>query len=334
VWIASSLSNVLTPTAVALGNFDGVHRGHQQVIHPIFQHQLATAPGIKTGIPSHPPGDAYSTVVTFYPHPQEFFSGQSKKLLTPALEKTIILENMGVDQLVLLPFDRDLANLSPDQFVEEILVQGLQAKSVSVGADFRFGKERSGTVQDLRAIASQYDMKVAIQSIFTCENGERISSSIIRELLQRGDIQRANHLLGRCYSLVGPVVAGQKLARQLGFPTANIQLPQEKFLPRFGVYAVQVMIDEKSGENNSENLIPGVMNIGNRPTVDGQVITAEVHLLNWKGDLYGKQITVNLCHYLRTEQKFASFEVLRQQIAQDCQTALEYFQGNFTHVKS
>jgi len=334
VWIASSLSNVLTPTAVALGNFDGVHRGHQQVIHPIFSHQLATVPVVNAGNPKELNTETYSTVVTFYPHPQEFFSGMSKKLLTPALEKTIILENMGVDQLVLLPFDQDLANLSPHQFVEEILVKGLQANSVSVGADFHFGKQRSGTVQDLRAIASQYGIKVAIQSLFTCENGERISSSIIRELLQRGDIQRANHLLGRCYSLVGPVVTGQKLARQLGFPTANIQLPQEKFLPRFGVYTVQVMIDEKSGENNSENLIQGVMNIGSRPTVDGQAIAAEVHLLNWMGDLYGQQITVNLCHYLRTEQKFASLEVLRQQIAQDCQTALEYFQGNFTHVKS
>lgn len=332
MWITSSLSNVLTPTAVALGNFDGVHQGHQQVIHPIFSHQLATVPVIKNGIPGEVNSDTYSTVVTFHPHPQEFFSGKAKKLLTPSLEKAIILENMGIDQLVLLPFDQNLANLSPHQFVTEVLVKGLQAKGVSVGADFRFGKHRAGTVQDLRAIASQYGMKVAIQSLFTCENGERISSSIIRELLQRGDIQRANHLLGRNYSFIGPVVAGQKLARQLGFPTANIQLPQEKFLPRFGVYAVQVIIDEKSVEDNSHNLIQGVMNIGSRPTVDGQAIAAEVHLLNWLGDLYGRQIRVNLCHYLRPEQKFASLEVLRRQITHDCQIASDYFQGN-NHVK-
>lgn len=266
MWVTSSLTTALTPTAVALGNFDGVHRGHQQVIKPVLpssaiETQLVGIPPRIEGqielqespIDSIAPrregllkadatGCPYPTVVTFNPHPQEFFSGQPRALLTPPDEKAIHLRSLGVEQLVLLPFDRELANLSPQQFVEEILVRQLQSTCISVGQDFRFGYKRAGTAADLQAIAATYGIQVNIVPLQICE-GERISSSAIRQALSEGDIQQANRLLDRCYTLTGIVVQGQQLGRTIGFPTANLNLPAEKFLPRQGVYAVQVFIE-------------------------------------------------------------------------------------------
>ncbi|MBD1828728.1 bifunctional riboflavin kinase/FAD synthetase [Microcoleus vaginatus GB1-A2] len=397
MWVTSSCSAALTPTSVALGNFDGLHLGHQQVVQPI----LNTSPGpnsatvsetgqnwrSKTGRDKNldsehpatcendsaaPPDRAdsrhnfdgligqtraegnslsgrdsdgvdrlYGTVVTFDPHPQEFFTGQQKKLLTPLAEKVELLEAMGVEQLVLLPFDRELAALTACEFVEEILVRQLKASRISVGVDFRFGRGRAGTAVDLQSIASGYGIDVALVPLHNCGEGERISSSAIREGLASGDLTRANQLLGRPYSLVGPVVGGQRLGRTIGFPTANIELPPEKFLPRFGVYAVRVSVkqggekmkDESSsyqGENpksiipgRSSNLVfvNGVMNVGCRPTVDGLQPTVEVHLLDWSGDLYGQTLSASLVEFLRPEQKFASLEALKTQIQADCDMA-------------
>ncbi|HEY9805504.1 MAG TPA: hypothetical protein V6D04_02990, partial [Candidatus Obscuribacterales bacterium] len=230
MWVTSSLTSVLTPTAVALGNFDGVHRGHRQVIQPVLSSatEPLTAPISKTELaatqelyenlatassaiaaetnPEHP----YPTVVTFNPHPQEFFSGQPRSLLTPLNEKVLQLKAMGIRQLVLLPFDRELADLSPQAFVQEILVKQLQAKTISVGVDFRFGRQRAGTAADLQAIAATYGIAVTTVPLCTCAE-ERISSSNIREALQTGNLKRANRLLGRSYTLVGQVVSGQQL---------------------------------------------------------------------------------------------------------------------------
>lgn len=322
MWITSSPAKSLTPSAVALGNFDGVHRGHQRVIQPVLN---------VAGASQH----NYATVVTFNPHPQEFFTGQSRALLTPLNEKVQQLLSLGVEQLVLLPFDRELAALSPQQFVEKILVQHLRSQRISVGEDFRFGRARTGTATELQAIAATYDIPVTIVPLQTCE-GERISSSSIRQALQQGDLQCANQLLGRPYTLLGSVVKGQQLGRTIGFPTANVQVPPEKFLPRQGVYAVRVSIEEGTQKTKEEVKIPqlfspeseqvlsdllGVMNIGYRPTVNGTSPTVEVHLLNWCGDLYGKTITVHLEKFLRPEQKFASLEALKAQIQADCTMA-------------
>jgi riboflavin kinase/FMN adenylyltransferase len=297
VWVTSSAAKALTPTAVALGNFDGLHRGHQRVIEPILntEHNI------------------YATVVTFNPHPQEFFTGQRRALLTPLNEKVQQLVRLGVEQLVLLPFDRELAALSPQKFVEKILVQQLRSQQISVGEDFRFGWQRSGTASDLQAIASSFGIPVTIVPLHTCE-GERISSSSIRQALEQGDLQRAKALLGRPYSLTGSVVKGQQMGRTMGFPTANLQLPSEKFLPQQGVYAVQAFIEP-------EKRARGVMNIGCRPTVNGTYRSVEVHLLDWSEDLYGKTITVQLQKFLRSEQKFASLEALKAQIQVDCAIA-------------
>jgi len=329
VWITSSLSTVLTPTSIALGNFDGLHRGHQKVIEPILPSQLphlfnsslanpsSRSPaceynqgsGGSGGGTKHP----YSTLVTFDPHPQEFFSGESRSLLTPQEEKAQYLETMGVRQLILLPFDQKLATLSPQAFVAEILIKQLQACCISVGEDFRFGNQRSGTVDDLKAIAQPYGVTVNIVPLNKID-GLRISSSAIRHALSQGDILQANQLLGRPYRLIGEVIQGQQLGRTLGFPTANLQLSPDKFLPRYGVYAVRVTRDDQPTKHHL-----GVMNIGCRPTVaQGQPPTVEIHLLDWSGDLYGKTLTVDIEQFLRPEQKFASLDRLKSQIQLDC----------------
>jgi riboflavin kinase / FMN adenylyltransferase len=340
VWVTSSLSTVLTPTTVALGNFDGVHRGHVQVIQPILQKSGASqsiAPTPPLGdcqgrleglrLPNHyenvdrlirvETGRTYSTVATFHPHPREFFSGKSRKLLTTRAEKVQQLSLLGVEQLVLLPFNGELASLSPQEFVEKILVQQLQVTHVSVGEDFHFGHRRAGTVADLQAIASSYGIEVTIVSLQMCQ-GERISSSYIRKALQDGNMAQANLRLGRPYTLTGVVVKGQQLGRTIGFPTANLQLLPEKFLPRHGVYCVRVH------HPTLPSLISApaaVMNIGHRPTVSGMGVTVEVHLLDWSGDLYGQTLTVSLEQFLRPEQKFASLDDLKRQIQADCEAA-------------
>ncbi|MEG4584065.1 bifunctional riboflavin kinase/FAD synthetase [Microcoleus sp. MOSTC5] len=396
MWVTSSCTAALTPTSVALGNFDGLHLGHQQVVQPILNRSpgpnsatvfasgenLRSNAGTDENLESKPPATCYndsaappdlagsrdnfegligpraegnslsgrdydwvdrlySTVVTFDPHPQEFFTGQPKKLLTPLAEKVELLAAMGVEQLVLLPFDRELAALTACEFVEKILVRQLKASRISVGVDFRFGRGRAGTAVGLQSIASGYGIDVALVPLHNCGEGDRISSSAIREGLASGDLTRANQLLGRPYSLVGTVVGGQRLGRTIGFPTANLELPPEKFLPRFGVYAVRVSVkhgwekmkDESSSyqRENPKSVIPdtasnlsfvnGVMNVGCRPTVDGLQPTVEVHLLDWSGDLYGQTLSASLVEFLRPEQKFASLDALKTQIQADCDIA-------------
>lgn len=320
VWVASSTEELLTPTAVALGKFDGVHLGHQRVIQPVLQSGWSQENSVRP----------YSTVVTFDPHPQEFFTGLPRDLLTPLDEKVAQLRSLGVEQLVLLPFDRELSALSPEEFVDKILVQQLQCQQISVGQDFCFGKKRVGTAQDLQAIAAKYNIPVTIVPIKTdtdilpATDDARISTSLIRESLEAGDIPKANRLLGRPYTLTGEVVTGQKLGRTIGFPTANIQLPKDKFLPRHGVYAIEAIIHKETPDKSPTQQF-GVMNIGNRPTVNGIDTCVEVHLLNWSGDLYGKNLLVQLVKFLRPEQKFPSLEALKNQIQLDCTAAKAIF---------
>jgi riboflavin kinase / FMN adenylyltransferase len=294
----------LTPTAIALGNFDGIHRGHLEVIRPV----LADNSG------------AYKTVVSFDPHPQQYFTGQQRQLLTPHQEREIILEQLGIQQLILLPFDRDLVKLSPQEFVDRIVDRQLQAKFISVGEDFRFGNQRAGSAADLVTLTAEIDIPTRIAALET--NGDsRISSSRIRAALLAADLTLTQELLGRYYSIVGTVVNGQEIGRSIGFPTANLKYPAEKFLPRQGVYCVRVDIPGASQ-------LPGVMNIGKRPTVDGINTTVEVHLLDWEGDLYEQQLIVYLHHFIRSEQKFPSLVALTEQIQADCDTAREFFQLN------
>jgi riboflavin kinase / FMN adenylyltransferase len=304
VQIESSLANILTPTAIALGNFDGIHRGHLEVIRPV----LADNSG------------AYKTVVSFDPHPQQYFTGQQRQLLTPHQEREIILEQLGIQQLILLPFDRDLVKLSPQEFVDQIVDRQLQAKFISVGEDFRFGNQRAGSASDLVTLTAELNIPTQIAGLETNDDS-RISSSRIRAALLAADLALTQALLGRYYSIVGTVVNGQEIGRSIGFPTANLKYPAEKFLPRQGVYCVRVDIPGASQ-------LPGVMNIGKRPTVDGVNTTVEVHLLDWEGNLYEQQLIVYLHHFIRSEQKFPSLAALTTQIQTDCNTAKEFFQLN------
>ncbi len=303
MWLTSDLDKSLTPTQVALGNFDGVHIGHKQVIKPVLNDEKIYG---------------YGSVISFNPHPKEFFTGQPRKLLTPIEEKVQQLKNLGVKQLILLPFDRELARLSPEDFVQKILVEKLKVQKISVGEDFCFGKQRTGTAKYLQAIAGEYNIDVSIIPLQTLE-GERISSSHIRQALQHGNMEKANKLLGRSYSLTGKVIYGNKLGRTIGFPTANLEISAHKFLPKMGVYAVNVHIG-----NDRIKSCPGVMNIGIRPTIDGSNCTIEVHLFNWNDNLYGETLTVSIEYFLRSEQKFSSLDELKSQISKDCEQAKRY----------
>lgn len=295
--------------AIALGNFDGLHRGHQCVIEPILRYSS---------------GKGKTAVVTFIPHPQEFFTGEKKKLLTPLEEKAKILEKMGVQELILLPFDRELATLTPQQFVAEVLHRKIGAVFVSVGEDFCFGYRRQGKAKDLENLGKNHEIRVNItpeKFIFVSGEKRRISSSFIRECLLEGKVEIAKEMLGREYEIQGRVVEGRKLGREIGFPTANLEIPPDKFLPRHGVY--QAVVDLPFPLSTQNNSLPAVVNIGRRPTVDGEGVTIEVHILNWHGDLYGKTLNVRLVHFLRDEKKFTSLEELKKQIANDCKTVRE-----------
>jgi riboflavin kinase / FMN adenylyltransferase len=343
VWITSSLATAITPTAIALGNFDGVHRGHQAVIGAVVPSSLGVdqrpselclppSPVALRGLsdrqrrPAHRPGPIsppeatavtpIPTVMTFFPHPQEFFTGQTRPLLTPLIEKAAHISRLGIEQLVLLPFDQHLASLSPQDFVELLLVKQLRVQHISVGQDFCFGNQRQGTVDDLCTLAARHGVQVHVAPL-TCQGCDRISSSRIRQALKNADLATARALLGRPYSLTGRVVRGQELGSTLGFPTANVHLPVEKFLPQMGVYSVWV----QGATQTPYPLVPAVMNLGRRPTVNGETITAEVHLLRWQGDLYDKVLEVHLHSFLRPEQKFASLDDLKAQIQRDCQQA-------------
>ena len=290
---------VSSPTAIALGNFDGLHLGHQRVISAIL------------GTPQ------ISTVVSFDPHPQEFFSKTLRPQLTPLPEKQGLLERLGVQQLVILPFTESLAQLSYTEFMERILQNYLQAERIAVGFNFRFGKDRNGTIYDLKRV---WGDRLTIISEQSLSEAVRISSSNIRTALGNGNLDLAQRMLGRPYSLTGTVVHGQQLGRKLGFPTANLLLPERKFLPCYGVYAVHV--DCIHGSN-----LVGVMNIGLRPTLGNGHIAEiqrpaiEVHIIDWEGNLYGSEMRVKLMGFLRPEQKFHSLEELKQQIIRDCNSA-------------
>ncbi|MGD1895965.1 MAG: bifunctional riboflavin kinase/FAD synthetase [Phormidesmis sp.] len=345
MWITSSLKAAKAPTNIALGNFDGVHLGHQQVmtrilsgeqtsVLPYLDHHAVTTlhdGTLTTGYSQWPidcavdsasqlpigpelqSSGAYSTVVTFSPHPHEYFSGVSRPLLTPVAEKTWQLARLGIHQLIMLPFNQALAELSPQNFVEKVLIKGLHAQRISVGSDFHFGKGRSGNAQKLMEIAAAHNVPV-IQVPLKYEQGDRISSSRIREALQSGQPNIATKLLGRPYTLTGKVVKGQQLGRTIGFPTANLKVPSNKYLPRTGVYSVWVY-------GVADCPLRGVMNIGHRPTVQGQDLSIEIHLLEWAGDLYQKSLTVSLETFIRTEQKFDSLDQLKTQISIDCEQA-------------
>lgn len=285
-----------------IGKFDGVHRGHQAIVG-----QLIEQAG-RHGVPA--------VAIVTEPHPEEFFAGDGQECparLSEPREKIALLEELGVDYVYLLRFDRALSELSAERYIREILVEGLGIRALIAGSDFRFGHRRQGDFALLQQYGAIHGFDV-IETASCYEDGERISSTGVREHLQRGDFRKAEAMLGRPYGIAGKVVRGQQLGRDLGFPTCNVQLDR-RTLPLHGVYACRAHIETADGERFDW---PGAANIGYRPTVSRRrEAVLEVHLLDYRGDLYGAQMTVFFDRKIRDEEKFDSLDALKEQIARD-----------------
>lgn len=286
-----------------IGNFDGLHQGHVCVIEQV------KCKARELGLPT--------TVIIFEPQPREFFGGDRvPPRLTRFGEKVRLLKAQGIDRVVCLSFNTQLRSMSAEEFVNHLLVRGLEVKHFVVGDDFRFGCDRSGDYQMLRKSGEAHGFTVANTNTYEID-GERVSSTRVRETLAQNDFKLAEKLLGRPYQITGRVMHGQKLGRQLGVPTANIRM--HRFAaPLKGVYAVDVFA-------NGHELGQGVCNIGMRPTVNGTQPVLEVHLLDYAGDLYGKLLSVEFKSFIRPEQKFDGLEQLKKQIFNDIEAARTFF---------
>ena len=285
------------PSVVSIGNYDGVHRGHQSVIRTL----VAKAEQLQ----------AAATVVTFDPLAREYFSPGSVPRLSTRDERAELLFAQGVERVLCIPFDAAFASMSAEAFIEEVLVARLGARYVCVGDDFRFGSQRTGDFALLQAQGQIHGFEVMAHETFELA-GARVSSRRIREALAAGDFAPAESLLGRPYVIEGIVSQGQQLGRTIDFPTANLVLP-DMLMPINGVFAVIVQLGESEYQ--------GVANIGRRPTVNGKENRLEVHLFNFDQDIYSAHMRVRFVRKLRDEQSFASVDVLRAQIQQDAQSA-------------
>jgi riboflavin kinase / FMN adenylyltransferase len=293
--------------AIIIGNFDGVHLGHQSIV----KGALARAAAMKLEL----------FVLTFDPHPSVVLGRASPQNLTLLARKRSLLEALGVAQVHVEPFTAAFSALSPEDFVQTLLVDVLRTGLVLVGSDFRFGKNRAGTTPMLRALGSQHGFEVHALDLIE-EGGSIISSTRIRRAIADSDVALAAHLLGRSHSLSGVVEHGAERGRTLGFPTANLGTPREA-LPGAGVYAVQVDLLAQ-GQEQPQLLGAGVMNLGLRPTVSqnaNALPTVEVHLFESPGDIYGQTLRVHLVAKIREERKFESLDALKAQITEDAERA-------------
>lgn len=297
----------LPAIAIALGYFDGVHLGHQQVIKAAKQ--IAFAKGLK------------SAVMTFDPHPSVVLgkSVQHIEYITPLDEKVKVIEKLGVDYLFVVNFTLDFSNLLPQEFVDQYLI-GLHAEHVVAGFDYSYGKMGKGTMETLPFHSrNRFDFTVVPRQATGAE--EKISSTLIRTLLREGKVDAMPSLLGRFYTTIGSVVHGEQRGRTIGFPTANIKMDDEYILPPTGVYAVAITI-------GSQQHI-GVCNVGYKPTFHrekGDKPAVEVHIFNFDQQIYGQQVTVEWHRRIRNEQKFSGIDELVAQIAKDKQESLRYFE--------
>ncbi len=286
-----------------IGNFDGVHLGHQEVLG-----QLAEK-AEDLGLPT--------TLITFEPQPLEYFAPErAPARLTRLREKLQALRRFSVDRVLLLPFNRQLAEKSAQEFIRQILVEGLDVKYLVVGDDFRFGRGREGDFDTLVAAGREYGFQVVNMHTYSVD-GERVSSTRVREALERGDMRAAERLLGRHYRMSGRVRHGDRLGRELGFPTANIWL-HRKVSPLEGIFAVEVFGLEREP-------LAAVASIGNRPTVDGTRTILEVYIFDFDAEIYGRYLQVAFLHKLRDQLKFDSLEALREQIARDVRETQAFF---------
>lgn len=292
-----------------IGNFDGVHLGHQAVIG-----QLGEEAGRL---------HLHSALITFEPQPMEYFRPQqSPARLTRLREKVEALRRFHIDRLLMLPFNRKLAQMSAVEFIQRVLVDGLGVKYLVVGDDFRFGKDRAGDFTMLQAAGREHGFAVVNMHTFLID-GERVSSTRVRAKLNAGDLAGAQQLLGRTYRMSGRVAHGKKLGQELGFPTANIHV-HRKATPLQGIFVVEVFGIE--GEP-----LPGVASLGTRPTVDGKTTILEVYLFDFDRNIYGEHLQVSFLYKLRDEVRYTTLDALKVQIAKDVENAQHYFHSRQGH---
>lgn len=299
------IAKTISSSSVAIGNFDGVHLGHQRLLNKMLEESK------RLGVPG--------VVLTFYPHPVELLRPEKKleRLFTTA-EKLTCLEDLNIPYVLVANFDQNLASLSPEIFFENYLKKGLKAKSVTVGFDFHFGKARSGDANTLKALCAKNQIELTVVDALEKE-GVKISSTFIREKLREGAVDQARTVLGRPYFITGAVSHGDSRGEKIGFPTANLKPPEEKLLPKDGVYVTRSIWQKQ--------VFPSVTNIGTRPTFHGEAAPRiiEVHFIDFKARLYDEMIQVEFLERIRDEKKFSSVEELVSQIQRDVQYARDSF---------
>ncbi len=284
---------------LTIGNFDGVHRGHAEVINRLVEKAKHL--------------DLPAVVMTFEPQPQEFFRGENAPARLSLLrDKVMLLDELSIERMLCINFNKKFADYTAEDFVEQLLVKALGVKYLVVGDDFCFGKQRQGNFNMLRKAGEKFGFAVVSTQSFVLGD-KRVSSTEVRRLLAEGNMEQARRLLGHPFILSGKVAHGQKIGRTIGFPTANIAL-KRKVTPVRGVFAVKLYWD-------NSDIYEGVANVGFRPTVNGQVCQLEVHLFDFDGDLYGKTVEVELVAKIRDEQPFGSLDALKKQIKNDADRA-------------
>ena len=298
--------NAIKPTIVTIGTFDGVHLGHQKIVAQITKNAHAL--------------NCESLVLTFFPHPRMVLQESTEmKQLNTLNEKIALLDNLGIDNLVVHPFDKEFSRLTAEEFVKKVLVDVFKIKKIIIGHDHRFGRNRTATIDDLINFGETYGFEV--EQISAEEINEvSISSTKIRNALLEGNIELATNYLGYDYSLTGIIFKGKQLGRTIGYPTANITIEEDyKLIPNNGVYIAKSVLNGKT--------VFGMMNIGTRPTVDGTKQTIEINFFDFKQDLYEQKITISLLHRMRSEQKFESIDALKNQLGKDKKTALAFIEN-------
>lgn len=291
------------PSVVILGNFDGIHLGHRTLLHEADQ--LAGELGLRR------------RVITFSPHPKQAMGQPDFRLIYSEKQKAKILEETRwVDELILLSFDDKLRTMQPEDFFTKVLLERYQAKAVVVGYNFHFGVKGSGDTALLQKLCQAYGLQCRVMQRLEIVE-EAVSSSRIRELLQEGRVDEANLLLGRPYYVEGQVSYGKQLGRKLSMPTINVLMKEERMAPRKGVYI--------SCTHTEKGTFASISNMGNNPTVGGESLRMETHILDFSGDLYEQTVRVELLKFVRPEQRFDSVEALQTQVAQDIAAAKEYF---------
>ncbi|NQD71684.1 bifunctional riboflavin kinase/FAD synthetase [Sphingobacterium shayense] len=312
----------LSNAVVTIGTFDGVHIGHQKILSKLKE--CAYNIGGET------------VLLTFFPHPRLIINpnDESLRLINDIEEKANRLALAGIDHLIITPFTRDFSNLSPEQYINEVLVGQLGTKQIVIGYDHHFGKDRQGSILDLKHYSTIYDF--AVEQIPEQDIEDvAVSSTRIRESLIKGDIETANKYLGYNFELTGTVVRGDQIGREIGFPTANLNvLENHKLIPAYGIYAVEAEIYSNVPSINTgryveprpECIEKGMAYIGTRPTVDGMTRKIEINLLDFKDDIYGKTIRVKFLKFIRHDQWYESLDIMKEQIKLDEKAIRDFFQ--------